>query len=120
MDPWVAAGTILAIVILFACAIGPHEWSTPNRWQIPEIGPSLLVWFGCNALTAAIRLFVMLAQGQIGLEGPEGAFETLTSDETTVLLGGALAAALVGLITIRDGIRGVVQARVVKLRTTDS
>lgn len=110
----VLIGTAIAVVLLFVRAIGPHEWRHPTRWRIPEIGPSLMVWFGANAVTAAVRLGLILIQGKVGIRGMQlrgedvHIFDTLGADDGTVLLGGALAALLVGLATIREGMRGVI------------
>jgi hypothetical protein len=102
LNAYVAAGSALAIFLIMVRCVGPHEWRSPRNWHIPEVGPSLIVLLGCNALTAAVKLLMAVITNHIRVKGAHG-IEELGSEDIVVFLGGALSAFLVGVSTIRAG-----------------
>jgi hypothetical protein len=104
VDVYVLAATILAVVLVVLRVIGPHEWRHPTKWRMPQIGPALLVWFGCASVTAAVKLGVLVLKNEVRIQ-QASSLDKLNGEEIAVFLGGAFGAALVGLITVRDGWR---------------
>lgn len=102
MNVYVAVGTAVAVVLVAIRCVGPHEWKNPRRWRSPEIGPALIVLFGCNALTSAVKLLLIVARDDLLVQTASGV-EKLNGEDVVVFIGGAFGAFLVGLSTIRAG-----------------
>jgi hypothetical protein len=59
---------------------------------------------GANAIVGAIKVGRLLALGRIAIHPSGSTITPLETADAAVLLGGVLAAAVVGMISVRDGI----------------
>jgi hypothetical protein len=106
VDVYVTVGTVLALVLIAIRCVGPHEWKNPKKWRVPDHGAAFIVLLGCNALTSAVKIFLIVAHDDLRVQSAHG-LEKLGSEDVVLFIGGALAAFLVGLSTIRTGWREV-------------
>jgi hypothetical protein len=113
MDPWVGVGSAIAILIIVLSCLGPHDWKSPSRWTIPDIGAAFFIFVGANSITEAVKIGRLLALGRIvasnGRSGAGAAYATVSAEDAVFFVGGVAAGLIVGLITIRDGIGRIAQ-----------
>jgi hypothetical protein len=108
LDPWVAVGSGLAVVLTALRCIGPGDWKRPGRWRIPDVAATFFVIFGANAVTGAIKLGRLLVLGRIVIASHGATTVSLGTDDAVLFIGGVIAGAVVGLITVRDGLSRMV------------
>lgn len=106
MDPWVGAGTALAVLLIVLRCIGPRHWNHPRRWHIPDTGAVFLIFVGAYSITEAIKVGRLLTLGRIVVSSgrSKGPFTSVSAEDTVFFIGGVAAGLIVGMISIRDGL----------------
>jgi hypothetical protein len=106
VDGYLAAGSALGLLsVLAALRPAQHAWD-PRNWRAPDAsdaGYAVIIFIACNSLGACLRLARLILMGKLHLKVGANEFEGLPDEDVVVLLGGILAAIIIGLWTIKDG-----------------
>jgi hypothetical protein len=76
---------------------------------MPDPGAFFFVFVGANALAGAVKIGRLLVLGRVVISSGRTTSVPLGTEDALFFLGGVVAGAIVGMISIRDGLAKLVR-----------